>query len=211
MRPPGGVGDARCMTTAVAIAVVLLALSATNVWVHLGPSRVHVVTGPLAALLLLLVARIARLTWPELRARAAVVTARCASSVCWPPWSSASCAPWAWRSPSPAARSATRNTCRWALRRCCWWGLDGPTREPAGCEGGACASTAVSVVFGLTMAAEVCHAGQLWLRLPSHSPWLLLSASLSRRSSTSLPAARRVHHRAGRVHHPGRCRLFLGG
>lgn len=47
------------MTTAVAIAVVLLVLVATNVWVHLGPGQVHVVTGPLAALLLLVLARMA--------------------------------------------------------------------------------------------------------------------------------------------------------
>ena len=35
------------MTTAVAIAVVLLVLTVTNVWVHLGPTGVHLVTGPL--------------------------------------------------------------------------------------------------------------------------------------------------------------------
>ena len=54
------------MTTAVALAVVLLVLVATNVWVHVGPSRVHLVTGPLAALFLLLVGRMAGLTWQEL-------------------------------------------------------------------------------------------------------------------------------------------------
>src|ERR1035437_2493327 len=54
------------MMTAVAIAVVLLVLAVTNVWVHLGPTGVHLVTGPLAALLLLLVGRMAALTWPEL-------------------------------------------------------------------------------------------------------------------------------------------------
>jgi membrane protease YdiL (CAAX protease family) len=54
------------MTTTVVLAVVLLALAATNVWVHLGPSRVHLVTGPLAAVLLLLVGRKAGLSWPEL-------------------------------------------------------------------------------------------------------------------------------------------------
>ncbi|HEX7538425.1 MAG TPA: CPBP family intramembrane glutamic endopeptidase [Dermatophilaceae bacterium] len=54
------------MTTAVAIAVVLLVLVVTNVWVHLGPGQVHVVTGPLAALLLLVLARMAGLTWQEL-------------------------------------------------------------------------------------------------------------------------------------------------
>lgn len=54
------------MTTVVAIAVVLVVLVVTNVWVHLGPGRVHVVTGPLAALLLLVLARVAGLTWQEL-------------------------------------------------------------------------------------------------------------------------------------------------
>lgn len=58
------------MTTAVALAVVLLVLAVTNVWVHVGPrlglGRAHLVTGPLAALLLLLVGRMAGLTWPEL-------------------------------------------------------------------------------------------------------------------------------------------------
>ena len=54
------------MTAAVAIAVVLLVPAASNVRVHVGPSRVHVVTGPLAALLLLFVGRMAGLTWPEL-------------------------------------------------------------------------------------------------------------------------------------------------
>jgi membrane protease YdiL (CAAX protease family) len=51
---------------AAAIAVVLLVLVLTNVWVHLGPGRVHVVTGPLAALLLLGLARRTGLTWQEL-------------------------------------------------------------------------------------------------------------------------------------------------
>jgi membrane protease YdiL (CAAX protease family) len=54
------------MTTPVAVAVVLIVLAATNVWVHLGPGRVHLVTGPLAAGLLLFVARADGLTWQEL-------------------------------------------------------------------------------------------------------------------------------------------------
>jgi membrane protease YdiL (CAAX protease family) len=49
-----------------AIAVVLVVLVMTNVWVHLGPGRVHVVTGPLAALVLLALGRMAGLTWQEL-------------------------------------------------------------------------------------------------------------------------------------------------
>jgi membrane protease YdiL (CAAX protease family) len=54
------------MTTAVAIGVVLLVLVVTNVWVHVGPSRMHMVTGPLTAGLLLLVGRLAGLSWQEL-------------------------------------------------------------------------------------------------------------------------------------------------
>jgi uncharacterized protein len=54
------------MTTAVAVAVVMFVLVATNVWVHIGPGQVHVVTGPLAALLLLVLARVAGLSWQEL-------------------------------------------------------------------------------------------------------------------------------------------------
>ena len=54
------------MTTAVLIAAVLLVLVAINLWVHLGPTGIHVVTGPLAALVLLALARVAGLTWPEL-------------------------------------------------------------------------------------------------------------------------------------------------
>jgi membrane protease YdiL (CAAX protease family) len=54
------------MTTAVAIAAVLFVLVAINLWVHVGPTGIHVVTGPLAALLLLALARVAGLTWAEL-------------------------------------------------------------------------------------------------------------------------------------------------
>ena len=54
------------MTTTVALAVVLLVLAATNVWVHVGPRHVHLVTGPLAAGLLLAVGRGAGLSWSEL-------------------------------------------------------------------------------------------------------------------------------------------------
>jgi uncharacterized protein len=54
------------MTTSVAVGVVLLVLVVTNVWVHLGPSQIHPVTGPLAAILLLLIGRLAGLSWQEL-------------------------------------------------------------------------------------------------------------------------------------------------
>ncbi|MEO8519030.1 MAG: CPBP family intramembrane glutamic endopeptidase, partial [Dermatophilaceae bacterium] len=59
-------GAAGAMTTPVALVVVLLVLVANNAWVHLGPSRSHLLTGPLAALLLLLVGRAAGLTWEQL-------------------------------------------------------------------------------------------------------------------------------------------------
>jgi uncharacterized protein len=62
------------MTTSAALAVTLLVMTAVNVWVHLAPRRSHLVTGPLAAAALLLVARSADLSWAELGlARAAVV------------------------------------------------------------------------------------------------------------------------------------------
>jgi uncharacterized protein len=54
------------MTAEAAIAVVLLVLAASNVWIYLGPRRLHLLTGPLAAVLLLLVGRMAGLTWEEL-------------------------------------------------------------------------------------------------------------------------------------------------
>ena len=37
-----------------------------NVWVHLGLRQAHLVTGPVAAAVLLLVARVAGLSWAEL-------------------------------------------------------------------------------------------------------------------------------------------------
>jgi membrane protease YdiL (CAAX protease family) len=50
----------------VATAVVLLILVLVNVWVHVGPRRAQLVTGPLAAALLLGVGRAAGLSWDEL-------------------------------------------------------------------------------------------------------------------------------------------------
>jgi uncharacterized protein len=46
--------------------VVLPLLVALNVWVHVGPPRSHVVTGPLGALLLLALGRAAGLSWSDL-------------------------------------------------------------------------------------------------------------------------------------------------
>jgi uncharacterized protein len=54
------------MTTTAAIAVVLIVLAAINLWVHVGPRHAHLVTGPLAAGLLLVIARRAGLSWSEL-------------------------------------------------------------------------------------------------------------------------------------------------
>ena len=50
----------------MAFAVVLLVLVAVNVWVHVGPRRAHLLTGPLAAAVLLLVGRAAGLSWMQL-------------------------------------------------------------------------------------------------------------------------------------------------
>jgi len=45
--------------TSAALAVVLVLLALVNVWVHVGPRKTHVVTGPVGALALLVVARVA--------------------------------------------------------------------------------------------------------------------------------------------------------
>jgi membrane protease YdiL (CAAX protease family) len=52
--------------TTTALVLVLAVLVVVNVWVHFGPRRAHVVTGPLAALVLVAVARAADLSWAEL-------------------------------------------------------------------------------------------------------------------------------------------------
>jgi membrane protease YdiL (CAAX protease family) len=54
------------VTTTAALVVTLLVMLAVNVWVHVGPRRAHLVTGPLAAAVLLLVGRAAGLSWTEL-------------------------------------------------------------------------------------------------------------------------------------------------
>ena len=46
--------------------VVLVVLVAANVWVHVGPRRLHLVTQPVAALLLLLLGRAVGLSWADL-------------------------------------------------------------------------------------------------------------------------------------------------
>jgi membrane protease YdiL (CAAX protease family) len=48
------------------LVAVLAVLVVTNIWVHVGPRRSHVVTGPLAAFAILLIGRAAGLTWAEL-------------------------------------------------------------------------------------------------------------------------------------------------
>lgn len=50
----------------MAFAAVLVVLVAVNVWVHVGPRRAHLVTGPLAAAVMLLIGRAAGLSWAEL-------------------------------------------------------------------------------------------------------------------------------------------------
>jgi membrane protease YdiL (CAAX protease family) len=54
------------MRAGTALTVVLLVLVAINVWVHVGPRRAHLVTGPLAAGVLLLIGRAAGLTWADM-------------------------------------------------------------------------------------------------------------------------------------------------
>jgi membrane protease YdiL (CAAX protease family) len=50
----------------VALALVLLTLVIVNVWVHVGPRRAQLVTGPVAAAVLLGIGRAAGLSWDEL-------------------------------------------------------------------------------------------------------------------------------------------------
>jgi membrane protease YdiL (CAAX protease family) len=50
----------------VAVAVIVAVTVITNVWVHLGPTWTHLVTGPLGALALVLVGRAAGLSWEQL-------------------------------------------------------------------------------------------------------------------------------------------------
>jgi membrane protease YdiL (CAAX protease family) len=54
------------MTTGTALIVVLVSLVVVNVWVHVGPRRAHLVTGPLGAVALLALARAAGLSWAAL-------------------------------------------------------------------------------------------------------------------------------------------------
>lgn len=48
------------------LGVLLVVLVGMNVWVHVGPTRAHLVTGPMASLALLLLARWSGLSWAEL-------------------------------------------------------------------------------------------------------------------------------------------------
>jgi membrane protease YdiL (CAAX protease family) len=54
------------VTTTAALIVVLVSLVVVNVWVHVGPRRAHLVTGPLGAVALLVVGRVAGLSWASL-------------------------------------------------------------------------------------------------------------------------------------------------
>jgi membrane protease YdiL (CAAX protease family) len=54
------------MSGTAALATCLVVMLAVNVWVHLGPHRWQPVTGPLLAGLLLVVGRIAGLSWEQL-------------------------------------------------------------------------------------------------------------------------------------------------
>jgi membrane protease YdiL (CAAX protease family) len=54
------------VTTTAALVVVLVSLVVVNVWVHVGPRRAHLVTGPLGAVALLALGRVAGLSWASL-------------------------------------------------------------------------------------------------------------------------------------------------
>jgi membrane protease YdiL (CAAX protease family) len=50
----------------VFLGALLVVLALMNLWVHFGPSRAHLVTGPVATAALLVAARWSGLSWPEL-------------------------------------------------------------------------------------------------------------------------------------------------
>jgi membrane protease YdiL (CAAX protease family) len=50
----------------IAVGIVIVVAVTTNVWVHLGSPRTHLVTGPVGALVLVLVGRAAGLSWAQL-------------------------------------------------------------------------------------------------------------------------------------------------
>jgi uncharacterized protein len=50
----------------LALLACLPVMVAANVWVHVGPARWHVATGPVAAAVLLLIGRLAGLSWEQL-------------------------------------------------------------------------------------------------------------------------------------------------
>ena len=50
----------------LALLACLPVMVAANVWVHIGPARWHVATGPVAAAVLLLIGRLAGLSWEQL-------------------------------------------------------------------------------------------------------------------------------------------------
>jgi membrane protease YdiL (CAAX protease family) len=52
--------------TVLVVSCVLLTMVAANVWVHVGPRRAHLFTQPVAAVLLVLLGRLAGLSWADL-------------------------------------------------------------------------------------------------------------------------------------------------
>ena len=50
----------------VALVACLAVMVGANVWVHVGPARWHIATGPVAAAVLLLIGRLAGLSWEQL-------------------------------------------------------------------------------------------------------------------------------------------------
>jgi membrane protease YdiL (CAAX protease family) len=172
------------MSTDAALAVVLVVMAAVNVWVHLGPRRAHLVTGPLAAVGLLLVARAAGLSWAELGLgrsaldRGAVVAVAAAGLVA---------AAYAVALAVPAARTAFRDS-RYRLR-----------------AGPALATALLAVPLATVVFEEVAFRGVLWgLVAQDHGAawatasssvlfglWHVLPALAAARTNAALRAVRR--------------------
>ena len=172
------------MSTSAALAVVLIVLVAVNIWVYRGPRHAHVVTGPLAAAALLLVARSAGLSWSELGlsrpalTRGAVAAAAAAVLVA---------AAYAVALAIPAARGAFRDS-RYRLR-----------------AGPALATALLAVPLATVVFEEVAFRGVLWgLVAHDHGAawatavssvlfglWHVLPALAAARTNAALRARRR--------------------